>query len=125
MTGRATSGARPRRTARRSAISSSRPRLPGGLVRLSRWRRAALSPSREGGATAGAANREVREPGRGAVAEDPVVRVLETTQTRDEIARRFHRRPALRALGTMAGDALGHVLVACLGGRDEDDSRVG
>src|SRR5438132_1441157 len=105
MTGRATSGARPRRTARRSAISSSRPRLPGGLVRLSRWRRAALSPSREGGAIE--------------------ARSLESTQTRDEIARRFHRRPALRALGTMAGDALGHVLVACLGGRDEDDSRVG
>src|SRR6267378_2954025 len=47
MTGRRTLGAPPRSTASRRAISSSRPRLPGGFVRPSRWRCA--SAARPGG----------------------------------------------------------------------------
>src|SRR5947199_333519 len=44
MWGRSTRGAPPASTARRAASSSSRPRLPGGFVRLSRWRCASASP---------------------------------------------------------------------------------
>src|SRR5881296_227983 len=44
MWGRSTRGAPPASPARRAASSSSRPRLPGGFVRLSRWRCPSASP---------------------------------------------------------------------------------
>src|SRR2546430_17401769 len=52
MWGRSTRGAPPASAARRAAISSSRPRLPGGFVRLSRWRWASASPPAGGGVIA-------------------------------------------------------------------------
>src|SRR2546422_955587 len=52
MWGRSTRGAPPASAARRAAISSSRPRLPGGFVRLSRWRCASASPPAGGGVIA-------------------------------------------------------------------------
>src|SRR5881296_1778429 len=175
MTGCLTDGARRLRIARRSAISSSRPRLPGGFVRLSRWRRASGSPSRAGGAlihaaqevakpqthrglrmdaradlirnqgeagaaadqprepvrlledrvVAVAAEQEVRDPQGEAVDDDSVARPLETLELRDEIEGLLDRRPAGRALGAMAGDPFDHVLVARLGGGDDDDARLG
>src|SRR5262245_28412598 len=52
MTGRATLGGPPRMRASRRASSSRRPRLPGGLVRLSRWRWMAGPAESSGGAMA-------------------------------------------------------------------------
>src|SRR5437763_4163646 len=63
MTGRRTPGAPPHSTASRSAISSRRPRLPGGFVRPSRWRCAsAASPA--GGAAIELRRLESIEAGR-------------------------------------------------------------
>src|SRR5918996_4066224 len=46
--GCSTRGGSPRRVASRTASSSRRPRLPGGLVSWSRWRRAAPAPAGSG-----------------------------------------------------------------------------
>ena len=65
---------------------------------------------------------QVREPERQAVDDDGVGRP-ERGERRGELERRLDRAPAFAALGPVPGDALGHLGVAGLAGRDIDAPR--
>src|SRR5262245_47838921 len=132
MTGWRISGAPPRSSARRSASSSSRPRLPGGFVRLARWRSAASAPPGGGGAIA------LRSAARRVIARSP--RLDRERNARDhEHHRVAHRRHALihaaeqisesqprRGLGVHAlPDLVGHHGETRLTAADEPGEGVG
>jgi len=68
-----------------------------------------------------ATQQSVRNPERQTVDDDAIAGALELLQARNEIEGLLDRPPVRGARGAMTRDALRHVLVARLGGGDEDD----